>query len=141
MFARWMARPPLKTREPILRSGMDAFRAGNAVATLKILLTEVEGVLSEACFAATGERTHRIPKLLDFVQTAAATRAGGQDTLFFPVEFAGYLKDHTFAGFTPGAARSASRNAVGHGALPADQYTLVRALQAVLTLDQLAFYT
>jgi hypothetical protein len=34
-----------------------------------------------------------------------------------------------------------ARHAVGHGAALAESYTLVRALQALLTLDQLAFYT
>lgn len=71
----------------------------------------------------------------------AERRAGGRDTLFFPVEFGTYLRDYTYAGFRPGAGGGAgSRHAVGHGAVPTDQYTIVRALQALLTLDQLAFY-
>lgn len=141
MFQRWMTRPHFSEREAILRSGLNAFKAADPVATIKIVLTEIEGVLSEAHFRATGERTHKMSKLLKFVEQAATTRAGGQDTLFFPVEFTRYLKDYTFAGFVPGAARTASRNAVGHGALPAEQYTMVRALQTMLTLDQVAFYT
>lgn len=141
MFDRWMVREHFKERETILRSGVNAFRAQDPVGAIKTILTEIEGVLSDACFRLTGERTHRMPKLLNFIEQAAVTRAGGPDTLFFPAEFARYLRDYTFAGFEPGAAKTASRNAVGHGALPADQYTMVRALQAILTLDQLAFYT
>ncbi|MDP1948909.1 MAG: hypothetical protein Q8L77_15565 [Nitrospirota bacterium] len=34
-----------------------------------------------------------------------------------------------------------SRRAVGHGAAPRESYTMPRALQAILTLDQLDFYT
>jgi hypothetical protein len=61
----------------------------------------------------------------------------------FPTAFAHYLRAHTFANFDPeGSPGSAgSRHAVGHGAAASDTYTMVRALQALLTLDQLAFYT
>lgn len=142
MFGRWMARPHLKEKEVILRSAMNAFKSKDAVASIKIVLTEIEGVLSEAYFRARNERTHRTEKLLEFVVSAAEQRAGGTDTLFFPVEFATYLRDHTYAGFTPGSAgKAGSRHAVGHGALKSEQYTQARALQALLTLDQLAFYT
>jgi hypothetical protein len=37
--------------------------------------------------------------------------------------------------------QAGSRHAVGHGAAAADSYTDARALQALLTIDQLAFYT
>ena len=49
----------------------------------------------------------------------------------------------TFANFDPIAqtGTAASRHAVGHGAASQDSYTMSCALQAILTLDQLAFYT
>jgi hypothetical protein len=141
MFERWKGRPHLKAREPLLRSAVNAFKISEPVATIKIVLTEIEGVLAEAHFRDKGERTYQIKKLLAFAVEAAKKRAGGDDTLFFPIPFATYLRDHTYAGFTPGAAKAGSRHAVGHGALPAEQYTMTRALQALLTLDQIAFYT
>ncbi len=53
-----------------------------------------------------------------------------------------YLKNYTYAGFNPGdIGRAGSRHAVSHGAVASDLYTMPRALQALLTLDQLAFYT
>lgn len=141
MFTRWMERPHLKAKEVILAAAVRAFKAKDPVSVIKNILSEVEGVMSEAYFNATGERTHRIPKLLDFMISAAENRAGGKDTLFFPVEFGCYLKNHIYAGFRPGDVRSAgSRHAVGHGAVAGEEYTMARALQAMLTLDQLAFY-
>jgi len=141
MFARWMERPHLQAKEAILAAAVRASKAKDPVSVIKNVLSETEGVMSEAHFAATGERTHRIPKLLDFVISAAEKRAGGKDTLFFPAEFGRYLKDYIYAGFRPGDVRSAgSRHAVGHGAVAGEEYTMARALQAMLTLDQLAFY-
>jgi len=142
MFQRWMARPHLKDKELILRPAINAFIAREPVSVIKNVLSEIEGVMAEAYFQSKGERTHRIEKLLTFVISLAEKRAGSKDTLFFPVEFGKYLKNYIYAGFSPGDLRGAgSRNAVGHGAVPADEYTMIRALQALLALDQLAFYT
>jgi len=40
---------------------------------------------------------------------------------------------------TAGPGATVSRHAVGHGAAEAAAYTQTRALQALLTLDQIAF--
>ena len=141
MFERWMQGPHMRGKEVILRSAVNAFKAGDPVSVIKNVLTEIEGVMAETHFRVTGGRTHRIQRLLAFVVTLAEGRAGGRDTLFFPVEFGTYLRDYTYAGFSPGDAGTAgSRHAVGHGAVAGEHYTMVRALQALLTLDQLAFY-
>lgn len=141
MFERWMQRPHLKSREPILRSAVNAFKARDPVSVIKNVLTEIEGVLADAYFRAHGEHTRKLKKLLDFAVGLAAEQAG-KDTLYFPTEFAVYLRDYAFADFERGSAGGvASRHAVGHGALTADRYTMPRALQALLTLDQFAFYT
>jgi hypothetical protein len=141
MFERWMQRPHLKRREFILCSAVNAFKARDPVSVIKNVLTEIEGVLADAYFRAHGEHTRKLKKLLDFAVELAAERAG-KDTLYFPTEFAAYLRDYAFADFERGRdGKTASRHAVGHGALTADQYTMPRALQALLTLDQFAFYT
>lgn len=142
MFDRWMERPHLKSREAILRPAIAAFHSKEPVAVIKIVLSEIEGVMSDAYFETNGIRTHRISKLVEFMVSLAEQRAGGDDTLFFPVEFGRYLKDYTYVGFNPGdIGRAGSRHAVSHGAVASEMYTMPRALQALLTLDQLAFYS
>lgn len=63
--------------------------------------------------------------------------------MLFPKAFGRYLREHNFANFDPIAqtGTAGSRHAVGHGAASQESYTMQRALQAILTLDQLAFYT
>jgi hypothetical protein len=141
MFERWMEKPHLRAKGAILQPAIRAFKAGDAVSAIKNVLTEIEGVMAEAYFQVNQERTRQIKKLLDFTISIAEQRAGGKDTLFFPVEFGQYLKNFTYADYHPGDIGTAgSRHAVGHGAVAAESYTMTRALQAILTMDQLAFY-
>jgi hypothetical protein len=142
MFARWTAKPHFKPKEAILKSAIDAFKRDDPVAVLKIALTEIEGILSEAHFRMTGARA-KLPMLLKFAVDSAEQKVGGSDTLLFPAAFAKYLQAHTFANFDPVSASgtAGSRHAVGHGAAAAETYTRTKALQALLILDQFALYT
>jgi hypothetical protein len=142
MFTRWMARPHFAGKEPVLRAAQKAFASGDAVSVLKIALTEIEGILREAYRKVHGQSA-KTKTLLEFAVASAEAKAGGPDTLLLAAAFADYLKSHTFVGFDPAGntAHAGSRHAVGHGAASAESYTMVRALQALLTLDQLAFYT
>ena len=142
MFARWMAKPHFGGKERLLRSALNNYASGDSVAVLKIVLTEIEGILGAAYRIAHGRGAKR-KELLEFAIQSAETKAGQPDTLLFPAAFAHYLKSHTFADFDPVArtGKASSRHAVGHGEADSDSYTQVRALQALLTLDQLAFYT
>jgi hypothetical protein len=79
-----------------------------------VVLTEIEGVIAEAYFAATGQRTRKINTLLDFTVDTAVKMAGGRDTLFFPAEFARYLKEYTYADFN---AESDGSSAARHAPL------------------------
>jgi hypothetical protein len=142
MFTRWMGRPHFAGKEPVLRPAQKAFMAGEAVSVLKIALTEIEGILWDAYRKVHG-RGAKITTLLEFAVASAEAKAGQPNTLLFPAAFADYLKSYTFANFDPAASpgSAGSRHAVGHGAAAAETYTMTRALQALLTLDQLAFYT
>ena len=143
LFERWVAKPHFAAKAVLLKEAVESFTAQKPASAIKIILTEIEGVLNDAYKAAHGGQGAKIKDLLAFAQASAEQRAGGPDTLFFPAAFGRYLAVHTFANFDPAAqtGTAGSRHAVGHGAAAQDSYTMTRALQAVLTLDQLAFYT
>lgn len=143
LFERWVAKPHFAAKAVLLKEAVESFTAQKPASVIKIILTEIEGVLNDAYKAAHGGQGAKIKDLLAFAQASAEQRAGGPDTLFFPAAFGRYLAIHTFAKFDPVAqtGTAGSRHAVGHGAAAQDSYTMTRALQAVLTLDQLAFYT
>ncbi len=141
MFSRWMTRSHLCGREAILRSAVNNFKAGDSVAVLKIVLTEIEGILRDA-YIRENEKSAKIDTLLEFAKNSAMKLSGQKSTLFFPEQFQHYLAKYVYANFDPVAQteNNASRHSVGHGASAPTSYTRVRALQALLTIDQLAFY-
>lgn len=143
ILKRWIAKPHFAVKARILEEAIDAFRNKQPVSVIKIILTEIEGVLDGAHRTARGGQGAKLKDLLAFVESSAEHKAGGSNTLLFPKEFGRYLREHTFANFDPVAqtGNAGSRHAVGHGAASQDSYTMPRALQAILTLDQFAFYT
>ena len=143
ILERWIVKPHFATKADILKAAISAFRNKEPVAVIKILLTEIEGVLNDAHRDAHGGQGAKLKDLLAFVEASAEHKAGGSNTLLFPKAFGRYLREHTFANFDPIAqtGNAGSRHAVGHGAASQDSYTMPRALQAILTLDQFAFYT
>lgn len=143
LFERWVAKPHFSAKAALLKEAVEAFTAAKPASAIKIILTEIEGILNDAYKAAHGGQGAKTKELLAFAQASAEQRAGRPDTLFFPAAFGHYLATHTFANFDPMAqtGTAGSRHAVGHGAAAQDSYTMTRALQAILTLDQLAFYT
>ncbi|GAM97387.1 hypothetical protein U91I_01013 [alpha proteobacterium U9-1i] len=138
--ARWAAHPTLGPHAAVLNSGLEAFKRGDAVASLKVILTEIEGVLRNAHMAENGASA-KIGQLLAFAAQRGLRKTESEASLFFPALFLRYLTTSTFAAFDPMAPTSdASRHSVGHGAANAGAYTQKRALQAILTLDQIARY-
>lgn len=142
MLLRWSAKPHFQCREVLLRQAADAYFAGLYAPAIKTVLTEIEGILTDAYRQAHGKPAG-LKAVLDYAIESAEARAGGADTLLFSSAFAHYLKSSTFMNFDPRGPKgnAGSRHAVGHGAADAASYTRARALQAFLTLDQLAFYT
>jgi len=143
MMERWALKPHFSARAAILKVAVDAFNKREPIAVIKILLTEIEGVLADAYRAVNGGKSAKLKDLLSFAIASAEQKSGHTDTLFFSAAFARYLASHTFANFDPTlqTGTASSRHAVGHGAATAESYTMTRALQVILTLDQLAFYT
>ena len=142
IYERWVTKPHFAAKDILLKEAVDAFTQKKPVTVIKILLTEIEGVLNDAYRAAHGGQGAKLKDLLVFAQDSAERRAGGRNTMLFPASFGRYLLTHTFANFDPAGqtGTAGSRHAVSHGAATQDSYTLTKALQAILTLDQLAFY-
>ena len=100
MFTRWMEKPHFAGKQRLLRSAINSFAVGNSVATLKIALTEIEGILREA-YRKTHGKGAKLKELLEFAVNSAEEKTGQPDTLLFPAAFAHYLETYTFAEFDP----------------------------------------
>jgi hypothetical protein len=143
ILERWVAKPHFAARTNLLKTAITAFKNNEPITVIKILLTEIEGVLNDVYWTTHGGQGAKLKDLLVFAEASAELKAGGSNTLLFPKAFGRYLREYTFANFDPSTntGTAGSRNAVGHGAASQESYTMSRALQAILTLDQLAFYT
>ena len=142
MFSRWIGKPHFAGKKQLLHSAISSFHSKNFIATIKIIQTEIEGIISEYHYNAHGKRVGT-NKLIKSVINSAEEKVGQRGTLLFPEIFEDYLKSNTFINFNPygKTGRANSRHAVAHGRAESDTYTQVVALQALLTLDQVAFYT
>ena len=142
MLDRWIRQPHFASKEAILRAAIAAYERRDPVASIKIAVTEIEGVLRSAYRSRYGKSAN-LKTLLRFAVASAEEKAGAPNTLLFPQAFGNYLANYTFATFDPNGSpgTAGSRHAVGHGVAEAHTYTQTRALQTLLTLDQLAFYT
>lgn len=142
LLDRWLSKPHFKHKETLLRSAVRAYLANDPIPVLKIVLTEIEGIL-RAAYAVEHSGSPSLFKLLRFAVESATSKAGSSNSLLFSAAFAKYLNVYTFANCDPAkeVGSAGSRHAVGHGAATAETYTMTRALQSLLTLDQLAFYT
>jgi hypothetical protein len=139
MLNRWLRHLHFGKREAVLRAGVDAFNAGNPITAIKTLITEIEGILQDAHIASVGDSAKQ-GKLIEFMTAGAIARVGSSDTLMLPPEFQRYLAKNIFGNFDPkDPTTGAARHSVSHGAAPPEAYTMVRALQVLLTLDQLSF--
>ena len=104
-------------------------------------MTEIEGVLADLHLAEKGS-TAKTKDLLSHAVNKGVKKAGGEASLFFPKDFLEYLLKVAYANFDPNtpANAGASRHTVGHGYADGNTYTSARALQVILTLDQIVFY-
>lgn len=143
MFSRWQTKAHFADKEAILRSAIESYLRKDPIATLKTLMTEIEGVLASAHQKIHGSSPQKTDKLLKFASQQGTQMAKGSGTLYFPEEFGRFLKDSSFQNYRADSveARASSRHAVGHGGAAPDTYTMAHALQAILILDQIAFYT
>jgi hypothetical protein len=138
---RWWKNQILSNHKEVLVAGLEAFKRGDFVSCIKNIMTEIEGVLAHVHLAEKGS----IPKtkeLLAYAVEHGVNKTGDESSLFFPSEFLKYLNEVAYADFDPRspAEAGASRHTVGHGFAGGGAYTPARALQVILTLDQIAFY-
>lgn len=101
ILERWVAKPHFAGKVNLFKAAMAAFRNKEPIAVIKILLTEIEGVLNDAHRAVHGGQGAKLKDLLAFAEASAERKAGGSNTLLFPEVFGQYLREHTFANFDP----------------------------------------
>jgi len=140
---RWWRNPLFQAKEEIFLAGIDSFGLGThrgAIACLKVLYSEIEGLIRIACSTDKNIAKPTFKDLERYVDEKGRQNFD-TDSLAFPDAFYRYVKDHVFASFDLATGDiPLSRHSSSHGVADAATYTRAKALQAILTLDQLSFY-
>ena len=141
---KWWENYFFQEKRELLQPGIDAFLRGTQsdyISCVKNLYPEIEGILRSMYRADYAEGAYRIEKVLAHLLEVGRFNVEDENSLLLPNEFLQYLKNSFFKDFDPAnETEDLSRHSVSHGAALETGYTAERALQALLTLDQIYFY-
>ncbi len=146
MTEKWLQKPIFQEKQHLLQAGIDAFLQGTEsgfINCIKTLYTEIEGVMRYLYFEDTGKGNRvTLKELLCYLTDKGKQRAANDDqSLLLPHQFLEYLTESVFADFNlETGAVDLSRHSSSHGVAPEVAYTAVRALHALLTVDQIYYY-
>ena len=107
------------------------------ITCIKTLYSEIEGILRLAYFK---EYNHKptYAQLKTYARDRAQQKSISENPLSFPDLFYRYLDEVIFKSFNlQTGARTLSRHSASHGVAPTQEDTRERALQAILTIDQM----
>jgi hypothetical protein len=136
----WWRSPQLSTKKAILSEAVAAYIEGKYISCIKILYSEIEGVVRLQYHKESGHGP-TFSELRQFIAAKARKRSPDPGSLGFPAVFAEYLDRNIFANFDLDAGTVVlSRHSAEHGVAGPEAYDRDRALQAILTLDQIRFY-
>ena len=142
---KWWENPLFQQKRELLQAGIDAFlrgTKGDYINCIKNLYTEIEGIMRLLYFKDTGQG-NRIGqnKFISHLIAVGEQTAGDDNSLLLPQRFLMYLTESIFTSFNVETGTvDLSRHSAAHGVATGKDYTAERALQAILTLNQIYFY-
>jgi len=142
---KWWSKEIFLDKKAILESGVQLYLSNDAkgfIACIKILLSEIEGIIRLHYFKETGKgKDVHIPDLINHIFDQGKNKTGSDASLFFPSDFLHYLKEVIFPQFDLETGNVVlSRHTSSHGVARAEHYSKIRAVQMILILDQVYFY-
>jgi hypothetical protein len=145
LTSKWWNNKIYKDKQEILQAGINSFLRGNKedyISCIKTLLPEIEGIIRIHYFHDTGKgKDVYIRELLKHLTEQGKQKTGSDVSLYLPIPFLNYLKDVVFPKFDLEEGEvPLTRHTASHGVAKSDDYTQIKALQAILILDQIYFY-
>lgn len=143
---KWWSNPHFASKRVLIEAGISAYlqdTVSGYINCIKNLWTEVEGILRKIYYTETSKGNHvKAPALIKHIIEKAEKRINDTGSLYLPTYFLEYLDKVAFASFNMEAGDvEMSRNSSSHGVASEEQYTKEKALQVILILDQIYFYS
>jgi hypothetical protein len=138
----WWSNSIFSEKKQLITAGIKAYWGESQHPCIKTLATEIEGILRIKYYKETNQgKGISINRLLEYLLEKAQTKTDSDSSLFFQLPFIEYLKDQFFADFNiENGNLPLTRHSVAHGVALQEDYTRQKALQTILTLDQIFFY-
>lgn len=140
---RWWMNQIFERKREILEAGIDAYLSGTQkgyINCVKTLYSEIEGIIRIRYVDEKGKNPN-FTELIDFVKQKAEGKFEPRQSLGFPDVFYRYLNQIVFRDFDLSSGQvDLSRHSVSHGVAEPTKYTRTKAIQAILTIDQMYFY-
>jgi hypothetical protein len=143
---KWWKNQIFAGKRLLIEAGINAYLQNTQdgfINCIKNLWTEIEGILRKVYHVETGKGDRvKSGDLIHHIVEKAKRKSGSDHSLLFPLPFLNYLEDVVFADFNVEMGRvDLSRHSSSHGVADVRQYTKTRALQLILILDQIYFYS
>jgi len=141
---KWWKNKILKDKQSLIEAGIKAYLQDDEsgfINCIKNLSSEIEGIIRLHYLDETGKGRASFSDLIDHLINKGKVKSGFDYSLFLPVPFLKYLKDVFFANFDLKKGYiKLSRHSSSHGVAKPEDYQKMKALQTILTLDQVYFY-
>jgi len=136
----WWRIPIIKDKQEAIEQGIRSYLNGDFIVCIKTLYSEIEGIVRIAYYNEKGKDPTQ-NDIIDYIVYKAKSKFVSLKSLGFPDIFFRYLKETIFAVFDMGKGKlDFSRNTALHGIAKPNEYTKAKALQAILTIDQIYRY-
>lgn len=141
---KWWKNNIFKDKQSLIDAGIKAYLQDDEsgfINCIKNLSSEIEGIIRLHYLDETGRGRASFSDIMDHLINKGKAKSGSDDSLFLPDPFLKYLKDVFFANFDlkKGDVKL-SRHSSSHGVAKPEDYKKMKALQTILTLDQVYFY-
>jgi len=139
----WWRKDIFANKREIIEAGISSYLQNSKsgfIACIKILYSEIEGILRISYFKEHNKKpTFR--ELTDYIDQKAKSKFFSRHSLGFPYVFFHYLSNVIFKGFDLETGQvDLSRHSTSHGVANPEDYTKMKALQAILVLDQIYYF-
>jgi len=142
---KWWRNEHFLEHQTLIQAGIEAYLQNTQagfINCIKNLWTEMEGVLRSIYYSDTRQGNMKTAELILHITSKGKNRSGSDYSLLLATPFFEYLWDVAFDTFDVESGDiSLSRNSSSHGVANTEQYTQARALQLILILDQIYFFS
>jgi hypothetical protein len=139
LVKRWLIFSIVKGKKEFIETSIDNYNMHNRkgyIASITILITQIEGLLR---LKYSYLKKKSIQNLLHEIEKESTNKRRFNDSLVLPGHFIEYLNKSIYGNFDDTNIKN-TRHTVAHGVSKTNQYTWKRALQIILTFDQLICY-